>query len=74
MNTQKKIIHHLYNQKEEKQNPPSANSKPQLKIVDSQYEKMEIERFKKLISEKIKDPKMAKKAALIISELINKKD
>jgi hypothetical protein len=54
---------------EEKKNSPSAK----LKIVDSNFEKMEYDRFKKLLSEKIKDPKMAKKAALIISEMINKK-
>lgn len=35
--------------------------------------KAEIDRMKKLLSEKIKDPKLAKKAALIISEMLNKK-
>lgn len=35
--------------------------------------KAEIERMKKLLSEKIKDPKLAKKAAQIISEMINSK-
>ena len=34
--------------------------------------KAEIDRMKKLISEKIKDPNVAKKAALIISDMINK--
>jgi hypothetical protein len=48
-------------------------SPAKLKIVDSHFEKMEYDRFKKLLSEKIKDPKMANKAALIISEMINKK-
>ncbi|NOT80821.1 MAG: hypothetical protein HOP07_17685 [Bacteriovoracaceae bacterium] len=34
--------------------------------------KAEIERMKKLLSEKIKDPNLAKKAAMIISEMLNK--
>jgi hypothetical protein len=55
---------------EEKKNSPPVK----LKMVDSNFEKMEYDRFKKLLSEKIKDPKMAKKAALIISEMINKKN
>ena len=38
----------------------------------NQVEKAEIERMKKLLSEKIKDPNLAKKAALIISDMINK--
>lgn len=37
-------------------------------------EKAEIERMKKLLSEKIKDPKLAKKAALIIAEMLNPKN
>lgn len=36
--------------------------------------KAEIDRMKKLLSEKIKDPKLAKKAALIIAEMLNSKD
>jgi hypothetical protein len=36
--------------------------------------KAEIERMKKLLSEKIKDPKLAKKAAMIISEMLNSKN
>jgi hypothetical protein len=35
--------------------------------------KAEIERMKKLINEKIKSPDMAKKAAQIISEMLNSK-
>lgn len=35
--------------------------------------KAEIERMKKLINEKIKDPDMAKKAAQVISEMLNSK-
>lgn len=71
MNTAKKIIQHFNNKPEEKKNPPAQ--KTELKIVDSNFEKLEFEKFKKLLSEKIKDPKMAKKAALIISEMLNKK-
>ncbi|MBC7539616.1 MAG: hypothetical protein H7281_12405 [Bacteriovorax sp.] len=37
-------------------------------------QKAEIERMKKLLSEKIKDPKLAKKAALIITEMLNPKN
>jgi hypothetical protein len=36
-------------------------------------QKAEIERMKKLLSEKIKDPKLAKKAAMIITEMLNQK-
>lgn len=36
-------------------------------------DKAEIERMKKLLSEKIKDPNLAKKAAFIIAEMLNKK-
>ena len=46
-----------------------------IKNVDSSDNvmlKAEIDRMKKLISEKIKDPNVAKKAALIISDMINK--
>lgn len=48
--------------------------KADLKIVtDNQADKVEIERMKRLLSEKIKDPKLAKKAAMIISEMLDKK-
>lgn len=48
--------------------------KADLKIVtENQVAKAEIDRMKRLLSEKIKDPKLAQKAALIISEMINKK-
>jgi predicted transcriptional regulator len=57
------------NKKEENKPLPSKKS-TSLKIVDENFEKLEYERFKKLLSEKIKDPKMAKKAALIISEML----
>lgn len=42
--------------------------------TDNLRDKAEIDRIKKLLSEKIKDPKLAQKAALIISEMLNKKD
>lgn len=35
-------------------------------------DKEEVEKYKKLISEKIKDPTIAKKAALILSEMLLK--
>lgn len=35
--------------------------------------KAEIERMKRLLSEKIKDPKLAKKAAMLIAEMLNPK-
>ena len=37
-------------------------------------QKAEIDRMKRLISEKIKDPSLARKAAQIISEMLNSKD
>jgi hypothetical protein len=36
--------------------------------------KAEIDRMKKLLTEKIKDPKMAKKAAMILAEMLNSKN
>ncbi len=42
-------------------------------VVDNQADKAEIDRMKRLLSDKIKDPKLAKKAAMIISEMLNKK-
>ncbi len=48
--------------------------KSDLKIVsDNHADKAAIDRIKQLLSDKIKDPKLAKKAALIISEMLNKK-
>lgn len=41
--------------------------------TENVIQKAEIERMKRLLSEKIKDPKLAKKAAMIISEMINPK-
>ncbi len=53
----------------EKKKKPAANDSS-----DNVIQKAEIERMKKLLSEKIKDPKLAKKAAMIISEMLNGKE
>jgi len=42
--------------------------------ADNNRDKADIDRMKRLLSEKIKDPKLAKKAAMIIAEMLNKKD
>ena len=55
------------NSAEKKNSPPTH-----LKIVDTNIEKAEIDRLKNLITAKIKDPIMAKKAALIIAEMLKK--
>ncbi|RPJ76853.1 MAG: hypothetical protein EHM20_06930 [Alphaproteobacteria bacterium] len=53
---------------------PDKNKKPMADDSSNNLiQKAEIERMKKLLSEKIKDPKMAKKAAMIISEMLNGK-
>ena len=49
-------------------------SQPKTKLTDASdntIHKAEIERMKKLLSEKIKNPALAKKAAMIISEMLN---
>ena len=55
-----------------------AATKKTLSLVDQTTEnaahKVEIERMKKLLSEKIKNPELARKAAMIISEMLNSKD
>lgn len=51
---------------------PKMPVKPKTPEVDSVVQKAEIERMKKLITEKIKDPALAKKAAMIITEMLNK--
>ena len=48
--------------------------KPNEASTDTIHDKADIEHLKKLISEKMRDPKTAKKAALIISDMINKKE
>ena len=54
-----------------------AKSEKKIEIINDEHEKMrqkaEIDRMKKIISEKLKDPAMAKKAALIISDMLKKK-
>lgn len=50
--------------------------KPKLKIVDNSdnvTQKAEIERMKKMIADKIKDPALARKAAMLITEMLDKK-
>ena len=55
--------------------PPTVEKKkPLIDSVDNSIQKAEIERFKKLLGEKIKDPEIAKKAALIIGEMLNPKE
>jgi hypothetical protein len=51
---------------------PTAQNK-KTDAVDNVTQKAEIDRMKKLITEKIKDPDLAKKAAMIISEMLDKK-
>lgn len=46
----------------------------EIEAFDNLRDKAEIERMKKLLSEKIKDPALAKKAAYIISEMLNNKN
>ena len=55
---------------------PKAKAKTPVKKIDttdSVTQKAEIDRMKRLITEKIKDPNLARKAALIISEMLDKK-
>jgi hypothetical protein len=47
---------------------PKTSSAP-----DNVIQKAEIERMKQLVSEKIKNPELARKAAMIISEMLDKK-
>ena len=42
-------------------------------VQDTAVQKAEIERMKKLLSEKIKNPELARKAAMIITEMLDKK-
>jgi hypothetical protein len=52
---------------------PSTPVKKPVDATETAVQKAEIERMKRLVTEKIKDPKLAKKAALIISEMLNSK-
>lgn len=51
---------------------PKTLPKSKPEQVDNVVQKAEIERMKKLLTEKIKDPALAKKAAMIITEMFNK--
>lgn len=55
--------------------PTPAKKVNHLTVVDDNtvVQKAEIERMKKVIAEKIKDPTLARKAAMIISEMLDKK-
>ncbi len=53
-------------------NLETKNSSPT--SAENNRDKADIDRMKKLLSEKIKDPKLAKKAAMIIAEMLNNKD
>ncbi|MBC7714854.1 MAG: hypothetical protein H7177_16020 [Rhizobacter sp.] len=52
---------------------PAPKAKTPAPQPDQTIQKAEIERMKKLLSEKIKNPELARKAAMIISEMLNKK-
>ena len=52
--------------------PEPVKKNKNVESSDNVMLKAEIDRMKKLISEKIKDPNVSKKAALIISDMINK--
>ena len=53
---------------------PAAKAKTTLTDAsDNVIQKAEIERVKRLITEKIKDPALARKAAMLISEMLDKK-
>ena len=54
--------------------PIPEKQKSRADSPDSTIQKAEIERIKKLLSEKMKDPEIAKKAALIIAEMLNPKN
>lgn len=63
------------NCKENKTTTPAKKAN-HLSIVNDNntvVQKAEIERMKKVITEKIKDPALARKAAMIISEMLDKK-
>lgn len=61
--------------KPEEKKPAGNQQTPVNNNAENLIQKAEIDRLKKLLSEKIKDPKLAKKAAMIISEMLgpNKK-
>jgi hypothetical protein len=53
--------------------PKAKTTTPSSIPQDLTIQKAEIERMKKLLSQKIKDPDLARKAAMIISEMLDKK-
>lgn len=67
MNTAKKQQHVGQVRSHEEQPSKKADS-----LEDIQVQKARIESLKKAIGEKIKDPALAKKAALILSEMLSK--
>ncbi len=69
MSAQKKWVTTSPQSKPEKTNDRQVDNKSQAVI-----QKAEIEKMKQLLNEKIKDPKLAKKAAMIIAEMLNKKN
>lgn len=73
MGALKKPTCHNHETPKAKEETPKA--KPKLVDVNDNnaIAKAEIERMQKLLAEKIKDPKLARKAAMIISEMLDKK-
>jgi len=67
MNTAKKQQHVATARSHEEKPSKAAHSQE-----DLQAQKARIESLKKAIGEKIKDPALAKKAALILSEMLSK--
>lgn len=67
MNTAKKQVH-----VEKTHSHEEKTSKTNYSIEELQAQKMQIESLKKAIGEKIKNPALAKKAALILSEMLSK--
>ncbi len=67
MNTAKKQQHVVTSRSHEEKPSKKADS-----LEDIQVQKARIESLKKAIGEKIKDPALAKKAALILSEMLSK--
>lgn len=54
--------------------PEPSKKKEGSENAENLVYKAEIDRMRKLLTEKIKDPKLAKKAAMIIAEMLNPKD
>ncbi len=57
--------------------PISETKKPSLTLIDEKnqsiVDKAEIERIRKILSEKMKDPNFVKKASMIIAEMLSNK-